>query len=474
MLASLRWMSFITLGLFLVLLIAPTLSFAAETNTVTLNLDRLWVLAAACMVFMMQAGFLLFEIGVVRRKNVMATAMKNVIDWIVVSIAFFLVGFGVMFGQDTQGFIGQSFFALSGIELSDHALGYIFVVYQMAFAGTALTIVSGAMSERTGFIPYITFSLVLGMLIYPVFGHWAWGNHFIEGNSAWLADLGFMDFAGATVVHGIGAWCALIGVWMVGPRLGRYDEHGRMQDLKSYNIGLTALGVLLLWFGWWGFNGGSTYAMNDQVGLIILNTNMAGAGAALFAFFHCFFAQNRENLYDKTLGGALGGLVAVTASANIVAPLSALMIGAIAGMLHNYAYDLILKKMRLDDVVGAVPVHGVCGVWGTLAVALFGKAELLAHPWTMQLAVQAIGVITCMTWTMSVAYIAFKVLKMTVGLRVSPVLEQEGLSIIKEFDKTEMEEVDPDVLAMLLAKEGIGSQASSANKGDGGGQKSAA
>jgi Amt family ammonium transporter len=329
-------------------------------------------------------------------------------------------------------------------------LGMVFFLFQLAFAGTALTIVSGAMSERTGFIPYLTASILIGLFIYPVFGHWAWGNLFFSDNQAWLADLGFIDFAGSTVVHSVGAWVALVGVWFVGPRLGRYNGEGKIQPFLPHSYAYSVLGVFLLWFGWWGFNGGSTLAFNDSVGSIILNTNLSAAAAGLAAFFHSYIFQKKNDVYGKIIGGVLTGLVAITAGAHVVSASGAIAIGLLAGIVHNLSFDLVIKKWKLDDPVGAIPVHGFGGVFGTLAVGIFGKSNLLALPRLEQIGVQFLGVVVCFIFTTSFAYFLFWSLKKTVGLRVSPLEEKNGISLEKSAGiEIEMIEKEDDEVALL-------------------------
>lgn len=414
--------------------------------------DRLWVLIAAAMVFLMQGGFLMLEVGLVQKKNGASMAVKNMIDWVVLSAAFFCIGFGLMFGHST-GLIGTDLFFLNDIEQEGaNPLSWSFFLFQLAFAGTSLTIVSGSMSERTAFIPYMCAALLMGGFIYPVFGHWAWGHLFFGGNKPWLAGLGFMDFAGSTVVHSIGAWVALVGAVLVGPRIGRYDTEGRVKNMAHYSIALSAFGLVLLWFGWWGFNGGSAFAADARVGSIIVNTNISAAFSALAAFFHCFLLQNRQDLYEKLIGGALGGLVAITASCNVVTPLGAVAIGLSTGIIHNYAFDLLLKKLRVDDPVGAIPIHGVCGVWGTMCVALFGQADMLSMDTRLaQLGVQMIGILAAAAWAIPLAYLTFKFLKMTTGLRVSPDVELEGICIDREFAYRK-ETLNADLEKILRAK----------------------
>lgn len=438
------------------LLLWPALAGASETELAevrsliaqnTNRINMLWVIAAAALVFLMQAGFLVFEVGLVRVKNTMVTAMKNVGDWIVVSVAFFLVGFGLMFGHSLGGWIGVDLFLGEGIEGAKAAAGgaasleWSFAVFQLAFCGTAATIVSGAMAERTGFKAYLAFAFLMGALIYPIYGHWVWGGlYFGQGNEGWLYALGYRDFAGSSVVHGVGAWASLAGIKVVGPRLGRYGSDGRLNRMDSYNMGWSAFGVLLLWFGWWGFNGGSTLIVDQNVAPIIFKTNLAAAMSGLAGFVHAAMFQRRQNIEEKFLGSVVGGLVAITACCDVVTPVGALLVGLAAGPIHNLAFDLVIKRWRLDDVVGAVPVHGACGVWGCLAVGLLGQQHLIPRPRIMQIGVQGLGVLVCFVFTYLAAWIAFRVLRATVGIRVDPMREIQGLALSSEEEPAEESE----------------------------------
>ncbi|MGE0871676.1 MAG: ammonium transporter [Kofleriaceae bacterium] len=400
----------------------------AVSRDLGLSINSLWVLIAAALVFFMQTGFLAFEVGSVRPKNAVVTAMKNLGDWMVISLFFYVVGFGIMFGHSSNGYFGSDMFFGSYLAPDAHELGWTFVVFQLAFCGTAATIVSGAMSERTGFAAYLGFCVAIGAFIYPIYGHWVWGNGYIEGNKPFLASKGFIDFAGSSVVHLVGGTASLVGVTMVGPRLGLYSADGKRTPMGG-NLVWSGLGTLILWFGWWGFNGGSTLALNADVGAIIFNTNLAGASAGLMAFIHCVYAHKGDAVVAKSLGGTLGGLVAITANCNIVSPAGAVAIGLTAGIIHNITYNLVLYRWRLDDVVGAVPVHGFCGAWGVLCVALFGKAELLGRSRFEQLGVQALGIVVCVGWVATTSYIVWRVLRATVGIRVSPMREIHGLEL---------------------------------------------
>jgi Amt family ammonium transporter len=413
-----------------ILLLFSRIAFSQEvisTKELSLKADHLWILFCAALVFLMQAGFKAFETGMVQYKHRNSIGLKNIMDWLIVFTTFFLFGFGVMFGHSAGGFIGTDLYLLEGVK-TDLVGGLAFFLFQVTFAGTACTIVSGAMSERTGFVSYVVVSLFIAIFIYPLVGHWIWGSSFYEGNQAWLYDMGFRDFAGGTVVHTTGAWIALVGVYMVGPRIGRYDADGKKVSFKSNNLSYSALGLFLLWFGWWGFNGGSTLQLNFDVFQIILVTNIAGAFAGISSFIHSYFFQNKDELVEKIMGGILGGLVAITPCALWVGNLEAILIGLIAGVLHNFASDLLSKKMKLDDPDGAIPVHGACGIWGTLCVGLFGDLGAMGTNLTRleQIGVQGLGITVTCVFTLVMGYLIFALIKSTIGLRISAVAEKEG------------------------------------------------
>ncbi|WP_281613777.1 ammonium transporter [Flammeovirga sp. SubArs3] len=415
-------------------IIMPSLCYAVDStnNSPLINQDTLWVLVCAILVFLMQAGFKTLETGLVKKEHKAGVGAKNLLDMVAGIMGFFLIGYSFMFGESLWGFIGLDTNLMVGNHFTNGDLninGTVFFLFQVAFAGTALTIVSGAMSGRTGVLPYFIGSIVTAIIIYPIFGHWAWGNLLFSSNHAWLAELGFLDFAGSTVVHTLGATVGLVGMILVGPRLGRFDRKGKVLPIKVADYSYSILGVMLLWVGWWGFNGGSTLKFDVSVFEIILNTNLAAAGAGFSAFLMCYFFQDRSELIEKLMGGALTGLVAITACCNIVTPLNALIIGLLAGIIHNLSFDLILRVFKLDDPVGAIPVHGFGGIFGTLAVALFGKEELLVLPRWEQLLVQAIGIEVCIAFTVVIAFIMFKLIKVTYGLRVAPEQELEGMLI---------------------------------------------
>lgn len=448
---------------------SPALVWAADTSPLselakikaqlaaqTITTNIVWVVVAAALVFTMQAGFLVFEIGAVRMKNTMVTSMKNVGDWMVVSVAFFIVGFGLMFGETASGFVGTTLFVGEGIMTAKGGaggatdLGWAFVVFQLAFCGTAATIVSGAMAERTGFKAYLIFAFIMGAVIYPVFGHWVWGGlYYGGGKDGWLFAMGYRDFAGSSVVHTVGAWASLVGIKIVGPRLGRYGADGKLNKMECHSMAWSAFGALLLWFGWWGFNGGSTLIAGKSVAPIIFNTNIAASVAGIVGFVHASLFQRRENLEEKLLGSVLGGLVAITACCDVVTPLGAVAVGFLAGVIHNIGFELIIKKLRIDDVVGAIPVHGFCGVLGVLSVGIFGQQSAIPLPRATQIGVQALGAVVCFVWTVGVSWVSFRVLKATVGIRVDPMREIQGLTLSPVEAEEEEDELVDDVARMM-------------------------
>jgi Amt family ammonium transporter len=413
----------------------PAFAEQATSQSNQVAIDTVWTLLAAFLVFFMQPGFALVETGFTRAKNAANICMKNLMDFSVGSIAFFLVGFGIMFGADRLGLFGSSgFFLSTGDPGSGDGLWQIaFWLFQAVFCATAATIVSGAMAERTKFVGYLVYSVVLSALIYPVVGHWIWGG-------GWLATRGMVDFAGSTVVHSVGGWAALAGAIMLGPRLGKYTN-GKSNAIPGHNIPLAALGVFILWFGWFGFNAGSTTSgTNLSIATIAVTTNLAAAAGAISAMLTVWFQFGKPDT-SMTLNGALAGLVAITAPCAVVSPSSAIIIGLMAGILVVLAVEFIDKVLHVDDPVGAISVHGVCGIFGTLSVGLFAQASYgrssgvgainglffgggLSLFWT-----QLVGVLAVASWTFGTAMGLFYLIKKTVGLRVSPEQELKGLDI---------------------------------------------
>ncbi|OZC01784.1 ammonium transporter [Rubricoccus marinus] len=409
----------------LAFLFAPTLALAQdalppEAAAVQVNLDYVWIAVCAAMVFLMQAGFALLETGLTRAKNAANIIMKNVMDASAGAIVFFVVGFGLMFGPSAGGLIGTSGFGLTGLE-GEASWTYLFFFFQAVFAATAATIVSGAVAERVNFAAYLVVSVVLCAFIYPIFGGWAWGSLFAGGG--WLEGLGFHDFAGSTVVHSVGGWAALAGAIAVGPRADKYDETGAPREIPGHSLPLAALGVFILWFGWFGFNAGSTGAGSTALALIAVNTFLSAAAGALAAMAYTWVRGGMPDV-GQTLNGVLAGLVGITAGCDVVAPIGALAVGGLAGVLVVVATGL-LERRGVDDPVSAVAVHGVCGAWGTLAVALFASSG----PSLAQFGVQAVGVGAAFAWTFPLAFGLFKLLDATMGLRIDRDVEQGGLDL---------------------------------------------
>ena len=380
--------------------------------------DYVWTLVAAALVFFMQAGFAMVEAGFTRAKNAVNIMMKNLMDFSMGSLAFWAIGFGLMFGA-SKGWIGTSGFFLSDFTVGGDPWVLAFWMFQVVFAATAATIVSGAMAERTKFSGYMVYSVFICAIIYPIFGSWAWGGLFNGGG--WLEKLGFIDFAGSTVVHSVGGWCALAGAIVLGPRIGKYTKDGKVRPILGHNLPLAALGVFILWLGWFGFNPGSTTAANTDIAMIFVNTNLAAAAGAVLAMFTSWIKIGKPDI-GMSLNGALAGLVAITAPCANVTPLSAVIIGAIAGILVVFAV-FFFDKIKVDDPVGAISVHGVNGAWGTLAAGLFNIGGTSGKI----IGVQILGIVACFVWTFCTAFILFKIIDKTIGLRVSADEEREGL-----------------------------------------------
>jgi ammonium transporter, Amt family len=407
-------------------------SLKAGVDTVQKQADIVWTLVCAALVFFMQAGFAMVETGFTRAKNAGNIMMKNLMDFCMGGIAYWAVGFGLMFGV-SSGLVGTTnFFANFDNGTLDGQWGFTFWVFQVVFAATAATIVSGAMAERTKFSGYLVYSFFISLFIYPVFGHWAWGNLFHSGNvdsGAWLAKMGFIDFAGSTVVHSVGGWAALAGAIVLGPRLGKYTKDGQARAIPGHSLTLASLGVFILFLGWFGFNPGSTTAASGQEARIAMNTLLAGCAGALGAMYVAWWRFGKPDI-GMTLNGCLAGLVAITSPCATTTPLGAVLIGVIAGVIVVFSV-LFFDKIKVDDPVGAVSVHGVCGAFGTLSAALFHENLFLGRPYDLfgQLKVQAIGVGTAFVWTFATAYVLFRVIKATMGLRVTPEEELEGLDV---------------------------------------------
>jgi len=391
-------------------------------------------------VFFMQPGFAMVEAGFTRAKNAVNILMKNLMDFSIGTITFFVIGFGLMFGVKGEGGVmGTSLFALG--KTTGDSWNYTFLLFQTVFAATAATIVSGAMAERTKFVGYLIYSFFITLLVYSIFGGWVWGSLLLGGEAAgWLEKIGpgFCDFAGSTVVHSIGGWMALAGAVVLGPRIGKYGPDGRPRAIMGHNIPLAALGVFILWFGWFGFNAGSTTVGDGSIGRIAVTTNISAAAGAIFAMFTAWVIFKKPDA-SMTLNGALAGLVGITAGCATVTPFGALMIGMAAGVLVVLSVIFIDRILKVDDPVGAVSVHGVCGAWGTLACGLFnaeralgvGVADggLLYGGGLGQLGVQALGVGVAFAWAFGLGLVLFFGIKKTIGLRVSRKEELSGLDV---------------------------------------------
>lgn len=415
-------------------LISITVSWAGdepptiESNRHAIDLvqshaDYVWTLVAAALVFFMQAGFAMVEAGFTRAKNAINIMMKNLMDFSMGTLAFWAIGFGIMFGASSTGWFGTSGFFLSDFSPGSDPWVLAFWMFQVVFAATAATIVSGAMAERTKFSGYLVYSVILSALIYPVFGSWAWGSLFHGGG--WLENLGFIDFAGSTVVHSVGGWAALAGAIVLGPRLGKYGPDNKIKPILGHNMPLAALGVFILWLGWFGFNPGSTTAANKDIAMIFVNTNLAAAAGAVLAMFTSWIKFGKPEV-GMSLNGALAGLVAITAPCATVSPLSAVMIGAVAGIVVVMSV-MFFEKIRVDDPVGAISVHGVNGAWGTLAAGIFNMGGTSVK----LIGVQMIGITACFLWVFPTAFLMFKLIDKTMGLRVSREEEIEGLDFVE-------------------------------------------
>lgn len=403
---------------------------AVEYLTQT-NANIMWTLIAAILVMFMQAGFAMVEVGLTRAKNAGNILMKNMFDFAAGSVTFYIIGFGLMMGADHAGLFGLSNFNLSEWTPAtpEGLWGFTFWFFQCVFAATATTIVSGAIAERTKFISYLILSVVITGLIYPISGHWIWGG-------GWLSklDAPVIDFAGSTVVHSVGGWVALAGALLMGPRIGKYTPDGKSRAIPGHNMALVALGVFILWFGWFGFNPGSTVAAQANIALIAVTTNLAACTGALGAMLTAWVRYGKPDV-SMSFNGTLAGLVAITAGCANVSPDGAMIIGLIAGVVVVLSVDFIDKVLKIDDPVGAISVHGVCGALGTLCVGLFaspdygGIAGLFYGGGLTQFVSQALGVGSVFAWAFGSGLVVFTILKLTVGIRVPAEEEIKGLDI---------------------------------------------
>lgn len=397
-------------------------------SDIAVSIDTVWILIAAVLVMLMQAGFALVEAGFTRTKNTANILMKNLMDFSIGSLIFWILGYTLMYGEDVGGFLGKISLFYGSNEINgvpDKAS----LMFQTVFAATAATIVSGAVAERTRFTSYIVFSIAITAVIYPISGHWVWGG-------GWLSSLStpFHDFAGSTVVHSVGAWVGLMGAVVIGPRIGKYTSAGKPRAIPGQNLAFGALGVFILWFGWFGFNPGSQLAAAgvenaSAISHIFITTNLAAAAGAVTAMIFTWTRYKRPGL-SLTLNGALAGLVAITAGCDVVSPGGAVIIGILAGFVLVMGVEFFDRVLKVDDPVGAVSVHGLNGAMGTILVGFLSTDNGIFYGnGADQLISQLIGVGAVAAWALVMGFLVFYGLKKTIGVRVSKRIEEEGLDI---------------------------------------------
>ena len=438
----------------------------------------IWVLVATALIYFMQAGFALCEAGLTRAKNTGNILMKNLMDFCIGTPCYWLVGFGIMFGS-TAPLVGRLDPMVRGIYTAEQTVVpqtmplWCYVIFQTVFCATAATIVSGSMAERTNFKAYCLYSAAISLLVYPIGGHWAWGG-------GWLSGLGFHDFAGSAVVHNVGGVIACLGAWMLGPRIGKSDHEGKARAIPGHNLTAVALGVFILWFCWFGFNGGSTASMADgadafHASLAFMNTNLAAAVATVVAMLFTWKRYGKPDV-SMTLNASLAGLVAITAGCDCVTTFGAFVIGFVAGFLVVFSVEFFDNIARIDDPVGAVSVHMVNGIWGTLAVGLFSNGEdgvmkgLFYGGGVRMLGVQALGIAAIDAYVFVTMFIVFKLIDKVIGLRVPAQVEIDGLdmhehglaSAYSGFSVSDVSNMVMDVNENTYLGEGEYAQASSA------------
>lgn len=401
--------------------------------------NTIWVLMASALVFFMQAGFAMVESGMTRAKNAGNIIMKNLMDFAIGTPIYWILGFGIMFGGSGALIGGIDFFTQGAYTaiLPAGVPKYAYLIFQTVFCATAATIVSGAMAERAKFLAYCLYSAAISAIVYPLSGHWIWGG-------GWLAQLGFHDFAGSTAVHMVGGVAALIGAKILGPRIGKYDSNGKPRAIPGHSLTLAALGVFILWFGWFGFNGGSTVAAEgdsvlESLGNIFITTNLAAAAASIVVMIITWIRYQKPDV-SMTLNGSLAGLVGITAGTDLVTPVGSFFIGLIAGLVVVYGIEFIDKVLKIDDPVGAIGVHGICGALGTVMVGLFSATEYSYAGGVMPkglfygggfklLGIEILGVVSVIAWVSIAMLIIFTIIKKTVGLRASQEEELAGLDV---------------------------------------------
>ncbi len=401
--------------------------------------DTRWILISAALALTMQIGFCMLEAGLVRQKNNINVAFKNLMDFIVAGLAYWAVGFGIMYGVgESNGIYGTTMF------LKNHAEGAIaFFLFQLVFCSAAATIVGGALAERTRLSGYLIISALVAAVFYPLIGHWTWGGTLGEGTPGWLAQRGFIDFAGASVVHGTGGWMALAAVMIVGPRIGRFNNDTAIQ--KGSNYPVATVGVLVLWFGWFGFNGGSTFAFNDVVPIVVVNTTLAAASGG-FALLSLAWVKEKKPDIALTLNGTIAGLVGVTAGAHIYETTDAILVGVVSAFACGLA-TRSLERMEIDDVIGAWPAHAIAGAAGTLMVAIVGDMSAFENGVTRaeQFVIQATGVVTVAVWAFGGGYAVLFLVNKLLPLRVSEEDELVGLNIAEHDALSDVIEISGEM-----------------------------
>ena len=411
---------------------------AATAESVQTNLNVVWTLVAAILVFLMQAGFALVETGFTRAKNAANIMMKNLMDFAAGSLAFYVLGAALMFGASkAAGWLGWGGLGMPSLGAGEGVWDWTFLFFQTMFAATAATIVSGAVAERIEFKSYLIYSALVSAVVYPISGHWMWGSLAGESSQGWIEAVGFHDFAGSTVVHSVGGWIALAGAMMLGPRIGKYRHDGKANPIPGHSLVLGTLGVLLLWIGWFGFNPGSYTAGIGSIGRVAMTTNLAACAGTIAALVTAWIIMKKPDL-TMALNGSLAGLVAITAPCDQVTCNAAIVIGLVAGVLVVLSV-FAMDRIHIDDPVGAVSVHCVNGVWGTLAVGLFAAPEALGYGNTMvglfygggfkYLGVQALGAGATCVWAFGTGLAIFFALKKLGILRVSEKTELKGLDV---------------------------------------------
>ena len=410
----------------------------ATADTVQTNLNIVWTLIAGILVFTMQAGFALVETGFTRAKNAANIMMKNIMDFAVGSLGFYILGAALMFGASkAAGWLGWGGLGMPSLSGGEGIWDWTFFFFRTMFAATAATIVSGAVAERIEFKSYLIYSILVSAIVYPISGHWMWGSLAGEGSQGWIEALGFHDFAGSTVVHSVGGWIALAGAIALGPRIGKYRHDGKANPIPGHSLVLGTLGVLLLWIGWFGFNPGSYTAGIGSIGRVAMTTNLAACAGTIAALVTAWVVMGKPDL-TMALNGSLAGLVAITASCDQVTCNAAVVIGLVAGVLVVLSV-FFFDKIHIDDPVGAVSVHCVNGVWGTLAVGLFAAPASLGYGNDLvglfygggfkYLGVQLVGVGMTAVWAFGMGFAIFMTLKKAGILRVSAKTELKGLDV---------------------------------------------